>query len=187
LNSIRNLTRFRWNLPVLAELKRSEGCKFITLVRRLSASDRAVRQSLDYLIGANWVARNPGYGHPSRPEYLLTGEGETIGAHAVRILDWLGPGRQGLATDRWGAPVLGSMAKTPLRFGELAELNDPISPRALATTLKQLVSMGLVRRIISEGFPPAAGYLLTEDGTPICGLLQVVSGRLASGPGRCTI
>lgn len=169
MNSIRKLTRFRWNLLALAELKRLEGCKFVTLVRRLNASDKAIRQSLDYMIEEGWIARNPGYGHPSRPEYLLTQEGDLLGSIAMDVADWLGTDRRPLATDRWALPVIASLGSKPLRFSELRTNNAPISPRALALTLKLLSDEQLVVRSVTDGFPPSVGYSLSVQGADLAG------------------
>ncbi|MCP6652244.1 hypothetical protein NL518_29540, partial [Klebsiella pneumoniae] len=62
----------RWMLPVLAELQRSRGCKFVTLVHRTGASRKAINDTIAALIRLGLVMHNPGYGHPLRPEYLLT-------------------------------------------------------------------------------------------------------------------
>lgn len=171
MSIIRKLTRYRWNLLTMAELARSEGCKFVTLMRRLQASDRAVRQSLDYLIESNWVARNTGYGHPLRPEYLLTDEGEAAGTYALRIVEGLGADHVSLGTDRWALPVLSSLETTPLRFGELMDRNSPISPRALAMTLKSLAEAELIGREVGDGFPPSVSYGLTSTGIRLASLL----------------
>jgi DNA-binding HxlR family transcriptional regulator len=169
---IRKLTRYRWTLLTLAELQQSEGAKFVTVMRRLNASDRAIRQSLDYLASERWVERNPGYGHPLRPEYIVTTEGAPAGGLAQTIADHLGPHRRSLSTDRWALAVLASFENSSMRFTELAQRNAPVSPRALALTLKHLVEAGLLKRTVSEGFPPAVGYDLTDDGKDLRNLLN---------------
>ena len=74
------LFRRRWACPVIAELHRSDGAKFVTLVNRLGSNPAAMRTTLDDLLELGWIRRNPGYGHPMRPEYLLTAHGERIAA-----------------------------------------------------------------------------------------------------------
>jgi len=172
LELIRKLTRYRWSLSTLAELRRSDGAKFVTLIRKLNASDRAIRQSLDYLAEQGWVERNPGYGHPLRPEYIVTPGGSSIGSFAVSIAAKLGPDRAHLATDRWALPVLASMESWPQRFNELQQRNAPVSPRALAMTLKQLVEVCLLKRTVTEGFPPSVAYELASDGLALRDLLN---------------
>ena len=140
-------TRYRYAFPVLAELQRDQGCKFVTLIRRLEASDRAIRQALDYLIEIGWAMRNPGYGHPSRPEYILGPEGITHSSDALRIWDALvGWSEGGIALERWPLAVLSALAHESRRFTEIEERCPGISPRALAMALTRLEASGLATR-----------------------------------------
>src|SRR4249919_2574906 len=56
-----SLFHFRWSLPVLAELHRNGGAKFVTLSQRLGVGRETLRRTLDSLVDAGLVARNPGY------------------------------------------------------------------------------------------------------------------------------
>jgi DNA-binding HxlR family transcriptional regulator len=162
---IRTATRYRYGLPVLAELSRDHGCKFVTLMRRLEASDRAIRQALDHLISVGWVMKNPGYGHPLRPEYILTSEGDLVGKEALAgwqgLCDW---GEQEVALERWPLAILGAVTAGARRFGQVQRLCEGISPRALALGLVKLEDSGLVVRSLVEGRPPKAEYLATRWG-----------------------
>ncbi|MGH2451320.1 MAG: winged helix-turn-helix transcriptional regulator, partial [Candidatus Limnocylindria bacterium] len=73
--SISALFHHRWAAPVLAELDRSRGSRFVTLSNRLALSRESLRRTLTALIDAGLVMKNPGYGHPLRPEYILTERG----------------------------------------------------------------------------------------------------------------
>ena len=75
----------RWSVPILAELHRHRGSRFVTLSRTLELSRESLRRTLGALIDGGLVGRNPGYGHPLRPEYVLTSAGERI-AGACRPL-----------------------------------------------------------------------------------------------------
>ena len=66
------LFHHRWAVPVLAELHRTSGSRFVTLHRRLGIGRESLRRTLASLAEQDLVARNPGYGHPLRPEYVLT-------------------------------------------------------------------------------------------------------------------
>lgn len=165
---LRQATRFRYGLPVMAELSRAQGCKFVTLIRRLNASDRAIRQSLDHLIEIGWVMPNPGYGHPMRPEYILTEEGERIGARAERV--WSELQETGIALERWPLLLLAQIEGGKCRFSELKQACAPISPRALTLALKRLVEAGLINRKVTEGFPPATEYEVTPRGEIVASL-----------------
>ena len=76
----------RWTAPILAELHRTNGAKFITLVGRLSIPRETLIRTLRVLIRSGWVRRNPGHGHPLRPEYLPTARGRTLGGACERLM-----------------------------------------------------------------------------------------------------
>src|SRR5947207_13068422 len=66
------LFHHRWAVPVLAELRRERGSRFVTLANRIGVTRDSLRRTLSALIDDGLVERNPGYGHPLRPEYVLT-------------------------------------------------------------------------------------------------------------------
>lgn len=159
------LFRYRWNIPILAELAASEGCKYVTLSHRLTVADGPLRQSLDFLIANEWVTRNPGYGHPSRPEYILTESGREIAGQCratLELLDALAQTRIGL--NRWTVPLLVSLAGGRHRFGELCGELDGITPRALANSLRETIEAGLAERRVTSEMPVAVSYHLTTTG-----------------------
>ena len=45
------------------------------MLARLGLSRSMLTASLTQLIEAGWLQRNPGHGHPLRPEYVLTDAG----------------------------------------------------------------------------------------------------------------
>jgi DNA-binding HxlR family transcriptional regulator len=168
---IRAATRFRYSLPILAILHRHQGVKYIFLVRRLAASDRAIRQALDYLIEVGWVGRNPGYGHPSRPEYIVAPAGKeaAIVAHSVwsELSAW---SNEEVAMERWPLLVLASIFNGKHRFAQISK-DIGATPRAVAMALQRLHTAGLIERKILGGYPPSTLYEPTQWGA---GLLSQV-------------
>lgn len=164
----------RWSIPILAELKRSSGSKFVTLSRRLGANSVAVRQSLDHLIALGLAQPNPGYGHPLRPEYILTSDGESMGPASIS-LD-LAISRLNLresALLRWSMPALLVVGRSaPARFSEIGGALGPVTDRALALTLKKLQSDSIVKREIEDAFPPAPRYTVDRRGRPLIAPLE---------------
>lgn len=170
-NWIAKATRYRYTLPILAELERDQGCKFVTLVRRLEASDRAMRQALDYLVDLGWVERNPGYGHPSRPEYVTTQDGSKFARLSLRVWEELQKwGQEEVARERWPLVVLAAVEHGCHSYSEI-QRECRISPRALSISLKRLTNSGLLNRTIVSGNPPASEYRLTPWGTALAGVL----------------
>src|SRR4029450_5423618 len=79
----------RWSVPILAELHRQRGSRFVTLARTLGLSRESLRRTLAALTESGLVGRNPGYGHPLRPEYVLTRAGERIATACGPLVETL--------------------------------------------------------------------------------------------------
>ncbi len=136
----------RWSVPILAELHRQRGSRFVTLARTLGMSRESLRRTLAALIESGLVGRNPGYGHPLRPEYVLS------------------------------MPVVHALSEGPLRFSELRDRLEGISPRALTLALKELEAAGVVERRVTNDYPPATSYRLAPDARPIASLVGKLAG-----------
>jgi DNA-binding HxlR family transcriptional regulator len=161
--SIPALLHHRWAVPTLAELGRSGGSRFVPLVHALGASREGLRRTLDSLIDAGLVMRNPGYGHPLRPEYGLTKRGRKVAPHCARLVDALRrAGLEDVGLRKWSVAVLLALGRER-RFAELRTLLGA-TPRALTLALKELVRVGLVERRVHNGFPPSTSYRVTQSG-----------------------
>ena len=160
--SILTLVHHRWALPVLAELHGlGGGGRFVSLLHRLGASRDSLRQTLGSLGDEGLVMRNPGYGHPLRPEYVLTASGRRIApACAALVAALRREGVEDVGLKKWSIPVLLELAGER-RFAELREALG-VSPRALTLALKELAEAGLVERRVHDGFPPTSSYRLTR-------------------------
>jgi DNA-binding HxlR family transcriptional regulator len=154
------LFHHRWSAPVLAELRRTRGTRFVVLVKSLGVGRESLRRTLEALIELGLVARNPGYGHPLRPEYVLTRRGERAAARCSRLLGLL-DGDADVALKKWSLPVLVALAR-PARFSELRDALPGVTARALALALKDLEAAGLVRRDVQNTYPPSTVYAATR-------------------------
>jgi DNA-binding HxlR family transcriptional regulator len=166
----------RWSVPILAELHRQRGSRFVTLSRILGLSRESLRRTLATLIDGGLVGRNPGYGHPLRPEYVLTPAGARV-ASACRPLDdaLRREGLRDVGLKKWSMPAVLALGEGPRRFSELREGLEGVSPRALALALKDLEGAGLVDRRVTDDYPPATVYRLTRTGRPLVRLLRQIS------------
>ena len=151
-------------MPVLAEIRRTRGSRFATLAGRLGVTGESLRRTLAYLLDEGLVERNPGYGHPLRPEYLLTRRGKIVAPHVRRLLDRLA-GHEEVGLKKWSLPVLAALDE-PRRFSEL-RATLPASPRALTLALKDLQAARLVRRRVTDEYPPQVRYEATRAAGPI--------------------
>jgi DNA-binding HxlR family transcriptional regulator len=166
----------RWSVPILAELHRQRGSRFVTLARTLGMSRESLRRTLAALIDGGLVGRNPGYGHPLRPEYVLTRAGESLARACGPLVERLRSGDlEDVGLKKWSMPVVFALGEGPRRFSELRERLLGISPRALALALKDLEGAGLVDRRVTDDYPPATVYRLTATGRPLATLLRRVT------------
>ncbi len=171
------LLTHRWALPVLVEIHRARGARFTPLVNRLGVGRDSLRRTLDALDTGGWVLRNPGYGHPMRPEYLLTPDGERLAPWAARVLRTLRSlGAEEVALRKWSLPVVLALLPGRRRFNELAAALPGVSPRALALALKALEEGGLLERSVEPSHPPRVSYRLSRRGLRLAPAVRALSG-----------
>jgi DNA-binding HxlR family transcriptional regulator len=152
-------------VPMIACLHAEQGAKFVTLVNRLGASRDAVTMTLKYLIEKGIVHKNPGYGHPLRPEYVLTREASRLGTACVSVLEAVDRFDIGeVAFRKWSMPVVLAVGHGASRFSAMQEILGPITPRALTGTLRDLGRVEVVQREINESWPPHPHYELATIG-----------------------
>jgi DNA-binding HxlR family transcriptional regulator len=169
VEALRKLVDQHWALPVLAELGRTGGSRFVPLANAVGANRQSVRRALDALIAEGLVAPNPGYGHPSRPEYLITDAGRRLAPTCAAVVAALSREEVAdLGRRRWTLPVLVALG-TGRRFSELKAEVPGVTSRALALTLKELIAAGLVERTVHGSFPPHTSYRPTTRSVEIVG------------------
>ena len=138
------------------------GTRFGALARALQISRSVLSRHLDLLEQFGWIVRNPGHGHPLRPEYLVTQSGRPVAAWceaAMRERERLGLQRSDLG--RWSLPILCELHGSWRRFSELERGLAPITPRALSLSLAQ---MGEVRLVCQKSKSQFLSYGLTDRG-----------------------
>lgn len=168
-----DLFRYRWMLPILVEIERTQGARFVVLANRLGVSRDVLQTTLAWMIEQDFAAHNPGYGHPLRPEYLPTARAARIAPSAARLLAYAKRADcESLILPRWNLPVLDALRDGPQRFSQVQGALPGVTPRALTIALKQLIEGRLVAREVGEGFPPTTHY--TAQGATARGLLRVL-------------
>jgi DNA-binding HxlR family transcriptional regulator len=157
------LFHHRWAPPALADLARREGVRFVELQNRLGVGRQSLRRALDALLDLGYARRNPGYGHPLRPEYLVTPTGRTAGAACARMLEAADPE---LLLRKWSVPTLAAL-DDDRRFSDLRAALAGVTPRALALALRDLEAGGLIDREVVAAHPPFAIYRPTAAGRAV--------------------
>ena len=155
----------RWSVPVVAMLSSKKGCRFVEMVNALGASRDTLSETLQDLTSHGLVQRNPGYGHPLRPEYILTDSGIGVGEAAVSVTTVV---RRlnivDVALKKWPMLVLVALGRGGDRFNAVQAMLPGISPRALTVALRNLQQARLIDRMVTDGHPPATAYTLTGAG-----------------------
>jgi DNA-binding HxlR family transcriptional regulator len=155
----------RWLVPLLVDLAAHRGARYVELLHRLGLSRDSLTRTLNAAAAQGWVQRNPGHGHPLRPEYILTEAGKAAAARAAMIADAQGAiGLPPGGTTRWSLPLVAGIGAGHDRFNALSRLLAPATPRALSQGLAALSEQGLVRREVIDMRPPTSLYGLTGKG-----------------------
>ena len=75
---------------------------------------------------------------------------------------------------RWTVFIVNALANGPMRFGELRERVQGITPKVLTETLRSMELDGLVGRSVFDENPPRVEYSLTDLGLSLLVPLQAV-------------
>jgi DNA-binding HxlR family transcriptional regulator len=144
-------------------------------VHVLGSNPAAMRETLDELLELGWIRRNPGYGHPLRPEYILAPRGERLGPVCARLdAAFASLNVQDVALRKWSMPVLHVIGEGPTRFTQVSRVLHDLSDRALSLTLKDLTSAAIVARTLTDGPPPGSMYGSTNAGGILLPILDQV-------------
>jgi DNA-binding HxlR family transcriptional regulator len=172
--SLEDLFHHRWSAPAIAKLHAlGGGAKFVTLQNALGVSRDSLSRTLNAMIDGGLALRNPGYGHPMRPEYLLSTAGKRLGPICIRIMDQLVRlDLEKIGLKKWSLPVVHSIWNVGGRFNGIRASLTGATPRALASALRDLQDAGLVTRYLVDDDPPRTEYSLTRRGKLLVPLLS---------------
>jgi DNA-binding HxlR family transcriptional regulator len=169
-----------WSLRILDILQRRDGARFVELANLTGASRPRLAAALEALIAAGLVARNPGYGHPLRPEYVLTARGRRAAEPAGECVAVAGRWKDHtpLAWRKWPLPILHAIGGEDRRFSAVRSALPDATPRALSLGLANLSGAGLVRRDIVDDAPPAVLYRVARAARPMLPPLSLLAAAL---------
>lgn len=177
ISDIVNLTSRSWSLHILAALHRGIVGRQAPLLAATGASRTSFGQSLKHLITLNLLERNPGHGHPLRPEFRLTAKGQQIAAIANQVLTL-----EASQTDRtllrrmWTLPIL-AVSNRPRQFSHLKSHLPSITDRALSQSLKSIEAHNWIARSIdTHSRPPRPLYRAINEGAQISAIAQDLAG-----------
>lgn len=168
IEAIVKVTSRAWSLDILALMFSGTPGRQAPLLSASGANRTAFTQSLVHLVDLGLLERNPGHGHPLRPEYRLTPMGAKIAAIAEKIKT-IAPRRaqNALLRRAWTIPVL-AVSRRPRYFGEIKSDLKPVTDRALSQSLQRLQANQWIRRDIdATKHPPRPLYQAANAGIEI--------------------
>lgn len=159
-----NTTSRAWAIPILSNLHAGIAGRQAPLLAATGATRTAFAQSMDHLISIGLLERNPGYGHPLRPEFRLTQLGASAAAIAHKIQSVTADEDQDLLRRSWTLPVLTTIHR-PSHFNDIKRNLRTITDRALSRSLKAMETRSWVQRSVDEAArPPRSIYRAMNTG-----------------------
>lgn len=148
------LTARAWSMDILALMHTGTPGRQASLVAASGAGRTALTQSLEHLISIGLLERNPGHGHPLRPEYRMTPEGAAAAIMADKITR-ASPEVAGrnLLRRMWTVPIL-VVSQQPRHFTDIKTVLNSITDRALSQSLKQLQAQHWLERTVDSKIIP---------------------------------
>ena len=165
-----NTTSRAWAIPILSSLHAGTAGRQAPLLAATGASRTAFAQSMTHLISIGLMERNPGYGHPLRPEFRLTELGVSAAAIAHKIQSVTAKEDQDLLRRSWTLPVLTAIHQ-PSHFNDVKRNLRTITDRALSQSLKTMEARHWVLRSVDQAArPPRSIYHAVNTGSMISGV-----------------
>ena len=174
-----------WSLRILSALHHKDGARLVELAGHTGASRPRLVAALEALIDDGLIIRNPGYGYPLRPEYLLTEYGWRAAEPAIDCIAIASSWRRNpsLTFRKWPLPILYAIGKEDRRFSALRNALPGATSRALSLGLTSLSQAGLVRRDVVGTTPPAVHYAVAKPAREVLPPLATLANALAHSGG----
>tara|TARA_R110002094_G_scaffold192546_8_gene166653 strand:+ start:2674 stop:3210 length:537 start_codon:yes stop_codon:yes gene_type:complete len=162
------VTARAWSLDILALLHKGVPGRQAALLGATGAGRTAFAQSLKHLTELGLLIRNPGHGHPLRPEYVLTEKGRAMAGVASRIRAFdIDKSADALLRRSWTVPVL-ALSGRPVHYSRIKGGLGQITDRALSRSLKDLQALNWITRDIENAsYPPRPLYQAANMGARI--------------------
>ena len=146
IGSLVKITSRAWSLKILALMCSGVPGRQAPLLAATDASRTSFAASLDHLVQLGLLERNPGHGHPLRPEFRLTQRGQLAAETASKIIASVpGTDEFQLVQRTWTVPIL-ALTAAPQRFSAIKSDLVPITDRALSKSLILLEERDWLRR-----------------------------------------
>lgn len=168
INLLVKITSRAWSLKILALMHEGVPGRQAPLLTAAKASRTAFSASLSHLIELELLERNPGHGHPLRPEFRLTAKGAEIAKIAAQVTTAApGSAQTDLLKKSWTVPIL-TVIETPRHFIDIKSALPSVTDRALSQSLNLLQKSDWLRRDVDvSSRPPRPIYQAANTGIQI--------------------
>lgn len=167
INFVVNISARAWGLPILWHMHSGVAGRQAPLLAATGANRAAFAQSVAHLMSLGVLERNPGYGHPLRPEFRLTDLGRAAAEMAKDIHAAAEPTDHDLLRRSWTVPVLTTLNRTQ-HFGDIKRRLPMITDRALSQSLRSLEDrQWVLRDVDTAARPPRPFYVPANAGARI--------------------
>lgn len=174
ITTLVNITSRAWALPILASLNDGVPARQAPLLAATGAGRTAFQQSMDHLIRIGLLERNPGHGHPLRPEFRLTPLGQIVADFARKIHHLSATDDHPLIRRAWTVPVITTLSH-PRHFTDIKRHLPAITDRALSQSLHLMEDHAWVHRAIDPvARPPRPIYSAVNTGAMISQIITPV-------------
>lgn len=150
---------YRWCAPIAAALHERD--RFSTLLSATGISRNALSRTLTRLEALGIMVRNPGYGHPLRPEYALTDYGKIVSAECRALLGQIKLPERDIILKKWSMPCICVARPGGTSFTEFRRTLPTITPRALSLAIGDLRA-GEIISVRRSTVRSHASYHLTD-------------------------
>lgn len=154
IDTLVKITSRAWSLEILALLSMGTPGRQAALISASGAGRTALVHSLRHLESLGLLQRNPGYGHPLRPEFKLTPIGLEAAILSKKIRKAVPEEHQRIILRRaWTVPIL-AVSQKPKYFTDIKKQLGDITDRALSQSIKKLKHYHWLERTVDASVIP---------------------------------
>ena len=154
-----NLCSRTWALTALGLIASGVIGRVSPLAAAAGCGRTSMSASVEHLLALGLLEKNPGYGHPLRPEYRFTDQGANIGEWVLELDSIVrSDGEKALLRNKWSLPLV-SCIPDEVRYSEIRRQLLPVTDRALSVGLSRLTDNRWLQRNVSGcTSPPIVSY-----------------------------
>lgn len=160
-----NLCSRTWALTALGLMENGISGRVSPLAAAAGCGRTSMSASVEHLVLLGLLEKNPGHGHPLRPEYRFTSQGAKIAEWALELDSFVkSDDEKILLRNKWTLPLL-SCIDDEARYSEIRRQLIPVTDRALSASLGKLTNSDwLKRKVKGSTSPPIVSYCTLNKG-----------------------